>query len=249
MKIIKVFAVSVLLLSFLFGQMEKGELLKKADELNTAKDFQAELKLLLEKEVKYEEDADFLWRLARAYFSIGDQNQENEEIQKDNYYPGFERARKCVAINPQLAEGHQYYAILVGKIGELEGTKQKIKNSYEVKEHALKAIELDPENDSNYHVMGRWHFTLSELSWVEKKVAEMIYSKLPEASFEEAAEFFKKAHEIQPTDLRHILWLGKAYEELDKKADARTVWKKAATIQPKTELDKKIQTEIKDRLK
>lgn len=248
MKILKISLVFLVIFSVAFSQMEKTELLEKVDQLDDAKQFTEALALLQQNEAGYENDADFLWRMARAYFAIGDQNQDNEEIQKENYYPGFEKAQKCVAIAPNLAGGHQYYAILVGKIGELEGTKQKIKNSYEVKEHALKAIELDPENDSNYHVMGRWHFTLSELSWVEKKVAEMIYSKLPEASFAEAAEFFSQAHTINPTDLRHILWLGKTYEELDNDEQAQEIWKKALTIEAVTESDKTIKTQIKKAL-
>lgn len=238
----------LLVFTVAFGQMEKSELLDKVDQLDTAKEYEAALSLMKENEGKYNNDPEFLWRMARAYFAIGDQNQDNEEIQKENYYPGFEKAQKCVEIAPDLAGGHQYYAILVGKIGELEGTKQKIKNSYQVKEHALKAIELDPENDSNYHVMGRWHYTLSELSWVEKKVAEMIYSKLPEASFAEATEFFKQAHQINPTDLRHILWLGKTYEELDDDEQSRTVWEKALTIEAVTKSDKNIKAQIKKAL-
>jgi len=242
-------SLSILLaIAVAFGQVEKTELLEQADQLNEAKKFEAALTLLKKNESKFSNDPEFLWRLARAYFSIGDQNQDNEEIQKENYYPGFEKAKKCVEIAPEMAEGHQYYAILIGKIGELEGTKQKIKNSYQVKEHALRAIELDPENDSNYHVMGRWHYSLSELSWVEKKVAEMIYSELPEASFAEAAEFFKQAHQINPTDLRHILWLGKTYEELDKDDQAEMVWKKALSINAVTKSDQNIKNQIKKAL-
>ncbi len=248
MQYLRVMLTVLFIFTVAFGQMEKPELLDKVDQLDTAKEYEAALSLMKENEDNYNDEPEFLWRMARAYFAIGDQNQDSEEIQKENYYPGFEKASKCVEIAPDLAGGHQYYAILVGKIGELEGTKQKIKNSYQVKEHALKAIELDPENDSNYHVMGRWHYALSELSWIEKKVAEMIYSELPEASFAEAADFFKQAHKINPTDLRHILWLGKSYEELGEDNQAENVWKKALTIEAVTGSDKNIKAQIKKAL-
>ena len=239
----------ILLFVMALGQTEKADLLAKVDQLDDAKEFQSALKLLKDNKENYTEDADFQWRMARAYFAIADQNEGNKEVEKENFYPGFDCAKKCIELNPNLAEGHQYYAILVGKIGELEGTKQKITNSYQVKEHAMKAIELDPSNDSNYHVMGRWHYTLSELSWVEKKVAEMIYSKLPDASFEEAAGFFKKAHELNPTDLRHILYLGKTLDKLGKKDEAKAVWKEGLAIAPKSDSDKNMLKEIKEELK
>ena len=249
MKLLNIVLALILVVSCAFGQMEKAELISKIDQLDEAKDFDAALKLMTENEDNYKEDVDFLWRMARGYFAIGDQNQDNEQIQKDNYYPGLEKAKKALEINPEIAQPHQYYAILIGKVGELEGTKQKIINSYEVKEHALKAIELDPENDSNYHVMGIWNYALSELSWVEKKIASLIYSKLPDASFEEAAEFFKKAHEINTTDLRHILYLGNSLSEIGKKEEAKAIWKKGMAIEPKTDSDKSIKEQIKKALK
>ncbi len=233
------------MVSLVFGNTQN---FKKADSLDNAKQFQEELALLQSIEETQQDNPQYLWRAARVYFNLGDQNAGDEKLQKKYFYPGFEHAEKCVAKAPELAEGHQYYAILVGKIGELEGTKQKIKNSYKVKEHALQAIELDPDNDSNYHVMGRWHFTLSELSWIEKKVAEMIYSELPEASFKEASVYFQKAHAINPEDLRHILWLGKSLYELGQTNAAEKTWKQALPIQPKSDSEKVIKQKIKKAL-
>lgn len=249
MKCLNFIFASLLIVSFAFGQTEKIELINKIDQFDDAKNFQSALELMKKNEGNYTDDADFLWRMARGYFAIGDQHQDDEQIQKDNYYPGLEKAKLALELNPNIAGPHQYYAILIGKVGELEGTKQKIINSYEVKEHCLKAIELDPENDSNYHVMGRWNYTLSDLSWVEKKVAEMIYSKLPDASFEEAVGFFQKAHDINPTDLRHILWLGKSLNEIGKKEEAKVLWEEGLTIEAKTDSDKSIKEQIKKALK
>ena len=248
MKFLKTVLALILIVSFAFGLVDKAELVIKIDQLDEAKDYDEALKLMKENEKNYAGDVEFLWRMARGYFAIGDQNQESEQIQKDNYYPGLEKAKKALEINPDIAEPHQYYAILIGKIGELEGTKQKIINSYEVKEHSLKAIELDPENDSNYHVMGRWHYALSELSWIEKKVASMIYSKLPEASFEEAVDFFEKAHKINPTDLRHILYLGNSLNKIGKKDDAKAIWNKGMAIEAVTDSDKNLKAQIKKAL-
>ncbi len=248
MKILKTLVLVVILFSFVFSQVEKNDFFVKIDHLNDLKDYSNALKLLKEQKSNYSENEQYLWRLSRAYFTIGDQNQDSEQIQKDNYYPGLKLAEKCLKINPNLAEGHQYYAILIGKIGELEGTKQKIINSYEVKKHALKAIELDPENDSNYHVMGRWNYALSELSWIEKKVAGMIYSKLPEASFEEGVKFFQQAHKLKPNELRHILWLGKSLEKTGKKDEAKKMWKKGLLIDATSDSDKNFKNQIKKAL-
>jgi len=67
-----------------------------------------------------------------------------------------------------------------------------------------------------------------------------VYGKLPEASFEEAEYYFKKAHELAPDDPRHLLWLGKTQLELGKKEEAKASLQKAIEIKPKSESEKNI---------
>jgi len=225
-----------------------GALLQKTDDLNDANDYDVALETALKADQLEPENPEVLWRVARAYFNVADQAPDDEQLQIDNMYPGFEMAKTCVELAPDIAEGHQYYAILIGRIGEIEGTKQKIENSYAVREHTLIAIDLDPENDSNYHVMGRWHFTLADLSWVERKIASLIYATPPEASFEEAAEYFQKANEIAGGDVRHLLWLGKSYIELDKETEAKRALEACLAIAPETDAERGMHADAKELL-
>lgn len=225
-----------------------NSLVAEAETLRDADSYTAALAKLKEAEKLDPDNPEILWKLARAYFDIADQDETNIELQKANIYPGFEYAERCVEIAPNIAEGHQYYSILIGRIGEIEGTKQKIENSYAVREHTMKAIELDPDNDSNYHVMGRWHFALADLSWVERKIASVIYATPPAASFEKAVEFFSKAHEIKPDDIRHLLWLGKSYEKLGQDDNARNALQKALALPAESDADKNMQAEAQELL-
>lgn len=225
-----------------------NSLVAEAEALRDADNYTAALAKLKEAEKLDPDNPEILWKLARAYFDIADQDETNIELQKANIYPGFEYAERCVEIAPNIAEGHQYYSILIGRIGEIEGTKQKIENSYAVREHTMKAIELDPDNDSNYHVMGRWHFALADLSWVERKIASVIYATPPAASFEKAVEFFSKAHEIKPDDIRHLLWLGKSYEKLGQDDNARNALQKAMALPAESDADKNMQAEAQELL-
>jgi predicted Zn-dependent protease len=224
-------------------------LLDQAEKFHEAKNYQATMAKLREAEKIEPENPEVLWKIARAYFDFADQQPDNLEVQKKNVYPGFEYAKKCVEKYPQVAGGHQYYAILIGRIGEIEGTKQKITNSYAVREHTLKAIELDPIEDANYHVMGRWHFALADLSWAERQIASLIYAKPPEASFAEAEKFFTKAHELKPDDIRHLLWLGKTQLKLKKEATAKTTLQQALKLKAGSDADRAMQKEAQDLLK
>jgi len=221
------------------------DLLDEVETLRDADNYTDALAKLKEAEKMGKDNPEILWKIARAYFDLADQDEGNIEVQKANVYPGFEYAKKCVEIAPNVAGGHQYYAILIGRVGEIEGTKQKIENSYAVREHTMIAIKLDPENDSNYHVMGRWHFALADLSWVERKVASIIYATPPAASFEKAVEYFGKAHELNPDDIRHLLWLGKSYEKLGQDNNAKKALKQALALPAVSNSDKNQQKEAK----
>ena len=101
--------------------------------------------------------------------------------------------KKALEIAPSLAKANHWYAVIIGKKGVLEGTKQKIINSYEVEKYCLRAIELDPYYDGSHHVMGRWHYNVADLSWIERNIASLVYATPPEGTFGEAAEYFKSA--------------------------------------------------------
>lgn len=184
----------------------------------------------------YPQDAELLWRKASAHFEIADQTSDIS-IHKTHFYPGFESAKEAVELNPNSARAHHWYAVLIGKIGMLEGTEQKIINSYEVEKFALKAIELDPNYDGTYHVMGRWHYEISNLSWFERKIASWVYEAPPEGSYEKAVEFFIKAISVAPDDVRHHVWLGKTYIELDQEDSAKQEFEIAISLPAKDEGD------------
>ena len=237
----KILSVALILVGFVMAQ-GFGDFIDQADAKHDVDDYSATFELLKQAEQLDANNFEVIWRLARAHFDFSD-NSEDETVISDNFYKGLAYAKTALELDDSRAEGHKWYGILIGKVGELEGTKQKILNSYEVKDHTLKAIELDPEDDGNYHVMGRWHYTLADLSWFERKIAGLIYAKPPQASFEEAAEYFKKAIAIEPTDIRNHLWLGNSFVALDKTELAKEEYNTALAITAENDSDRKLQKE------
>ncbi|MFQ6674731.1 MAG: tetratricopeptide repeat protein [Fidelibacterota bacterium] len=219
--------------------------LRKADELHEQNDFQGNYDLLKEAEKMDPGNVEVLWRLARAHFDFSD-NTDDEEIIEVNVRQGFEYARRALETDDTHAKAHKWYGILIGRVGEIEGTEQKIKNSYKVAEHTLRAIELDPEDDGNYHVMGRWHYTLADLNWFERTIASLVYATPPEASFDQARDYFLKAIEKAPDDVRHHVWLGKTLIRLDDREGAVRAFNRALALEPRSESDRLLQEEARD---
>ena len=237
---------------FIFGTLGLpqtiSDFLEKADDKYDADNFQGNFDLLKEAEKRDAENIEVIWRLARAHFDFSD-NTDDESAIEENIYAGFKFAKRALEIDDNHPKSHKWYGILIGRVGEIEGTEQKIKNSYKVAEHTLRAIELDPEDGGNYHVMGRWHYTLADLSWIERKIASWVYATPPEATFEEARDYFKQAIEKTPDEIRNYLWLGKTLIELDDKEGAGGAFKQSLNIPATTESDRILQKEAGELLK
>ena len=239
-KIIIIFLVNFVLTSSL-------DFIKKSDTLDLDGNYQQELLELNNAIALYPNNIDLLWRLARAHFEIADQT-ENKDIHKKHFYPGLDAVKKAIKLNPNSAKVNHWYAVLIGQIGLLEGTEQKIKNSYEVEKYALRAIELDSDYDGTYHVMGRWHYELANLSWIERKIAEWVYSTPPEGGYDQAADFFKKAITVKEDEIRHYFWLAKTYLEMDAYKEAKKIFEKILILTPFDESDINMQSESKEYL-
>ncbi len=242
----KILSIILILTGFIMAQ-GFSDLIDQADALHELDDFSGNYELLKKAEELETENFEVIWRLARAHFDFFD-NSEDEEVISENVYAGIDYAKRALEMDDSRAESHKWYGILIGQVGILEGTKQKILNSYEVKNHTLKAIELDPEDDGNFHVMGRWHHTLADLSWFERKIAGLIYAAPPKASFEEAVEYFKQAIDMAPGEVRHHVWLGKTYESLDNAEAAKSAYNAALAITAENDSDRILQKEAQELL-
>lgn len=227
---------------------ELFNLMKQADSAHEVKDYDLTMELLQKALELDKMNDEILWKISRGYFDFADRKPNDIEYKKPFLYKGREFADRALSINDKSAGAHKWYAIHHGQVGEAEGTEQKIKNSYGMRDHTLLAIQYDPDDDGNYHVMGRWHYALADLSWFERKIAGMIYAKPPDASFEEALEFFKKANSIDPADIRNMLYIGYCHDKLGDEDMAAEWLKKAVNANAETDSDKALQAEAKEAL-
>jgi len=163
------------------------------------------------------------WRLARVLLDLGNKAENKDERQ--TYFEAAEtQARRAVALKEDDTWGHHYLAASVGKLALFHGGKKKIELSREVRDEALRAVELDPENDKSYHILGRWNRGVANLSALKKLAARVVYGGVPKgASNENAVEYFQKAITLAPDHINHHLELGITFmkmKEYEQAADA-----------------------------
>ena len=192
-------------------------------------------------------NADVVFRMARSIF-LKAMEEKNKNKQIQYYYEGFEYAKKALSLDSENGYVNFWYAAYLGRIGELEGPKQAILNSYEVKKYGMKAIQLDSEFDSPYHMMGRWHYELANLNQLERLVASIVYETLPKGSYNEAVSLFKRAIEIKSSDIRHHFWLGKTYYAMGEFDLSKKEFKMVLSLKAKDQEDSMMQSESEEYL-
>ena len=225
------------------GDCAKGDTAYKKLDNKTALEFYQKA---LETDPKNYEAA---WKLARAYVDVGEQLPDKKE-RRLHYEKAYEYAGKAVEINPGGSKGHLFLSIAIGRVALDAGAKERVRLSKEVKVEVDKALAIDPQDDSAWHVLGRWHRTLSSLSWIEKKFANIFLGGVPkEATMENAVESFKKAIQLNPTSINHHLELAKTYDKMGEKILAVQEYHEVLELPIKNADDEDHKKEAEERLK
>ncbi|XP_025289431.3 regulator of microtubule dynamics protein 1 isoform X2 [Canis lupus baileyi] len=205
------------------------EILEQADYLYESGETEKLYQLLTQ--YKESEDAELLWRLARASRDIAQLSGTSEEEKKLLVYEALEYAKRALEKNESSFAAHKWYAICISDVGDYEGIKAKIANAYIIKEHFEKAIELNPKDATSIHLMGIWCYTFAEMPWYQRRIAKMLFATPPSSTYEEALGYFHRAEQ------------GKTYLKLHNKKLAAFWLMKAKDYPAHTEEDKQIQTE------
>ena len=177
-----------------------------------------------------------LVHISREYRHLMSDATKSEEKRKLGGI-ALDYAKRAVALGPNDPDAQLAVAISYGKLQPLEGNWDKIEASRIIKDAADKAIKLDPHSDLGWHVLGRWHQGLADVSAAKRALAQVIYGEvLPQSTYEEAAKCFQKAIELNPNRLMHYIELGHTYAQMGKDTDARKFITKGLAM-PETEKD------------
>jgi tetratricopeptide (TPR) repeat protein len=196
------------------------ELIKKGDLHYDRLEADKALKYYLPAEKLEPDNASLLVRIARQYRHLmSDATKKHEKLNLGR--TAVDYSRRAAVLAPNDAEAQLALAISYGKILPMVGNKEKVESSRLIKSAAEKVVKLDPKNDLGWHVLGRWHVVLAEVTGVRKALAQVVYGKMPTATNEAAVKCFEKAIELNPTRLMHYIELGRTYAQMDRKDEAR----------------------------
>nr|XP_036851545.1 regulator of microtubule dynamics protein 1 isoform X2 [Manis javanica] len=150
------------------------EILEQADYLYESGETEKLYQLLTQ--YKESEDAELLWRLARASRDIAQLSGTSEEEKKLLVSEALEYAKRALEKNESSFAAHK------------------------------KAIELNPKDATSIHLMGIWCYTFAEMPWYQRRIAKMLFATPPSSTYEEALGYFHRAEqEITKEERLHFI--------------------------------------------
>ncbi|RLN57449.1 hypothetical protein BBJ29_005373 [Phytophthora kernoviae] len=212
----------------------------KAEELynDNAFDRRELLVKLREMHAAHPEDVGVIWRLTRVAYDVSNLKATSAEEKKELTYYARDIIQKGLDLTKDVAAVHNWYGIILSSIGDYEGSKVSIANSYVIKSHWETSIQLNPSNPTTYYLLGRWCIAIADLSWLERKAAAVLFGTPPESSYDEALRFLLQSEELSPDSWKkRSVLIAQVYS---KKKDAGTAkdWVgKALAISTVTEED------------
>ena len=178
------------------------------------------LKFYLAAEKLDPKDARTLVAIARQYrYQMADATGKDEKLRLGRIALGY--SQRAAALAPNDAEAQLSVAITYGKMLPFLGSREQVDASPRIKKSVDAALRLDPRNDTAWHILGRWHRVLADVSSLKRILAGAIYGSLPQGSNEAAAKALEKAIAFNPNRLMHYLELGRVYAQMGRKDEAR----------------------------
>ena len=233
------FACSPVLLLFLANTLpaadsaedfvEKGRVFERKFQAKEA------LPLYLAAEKLEPQNCQVLVRIARQYrYLMTDASAKEEKLRLGHI--ALDYSHRAAAAGPDDCDAQLAPAITLGKMLPYMPTKEQISASPQIKQSVDKALKLDPDNDTAWHILGRWNRVLADINTVKRALARVLYGGLPTGSNEEAERAMKKAIALNPNRLMHYIELGRIYAQMGRKDEARQFINKGLTM-PDAEKD------------
>jgi hypothetical protein len=222
-------------------------LIKEAAGLETALNEKAALEKYKEALTLHPSSIVVLNKCSELCSRIGKRTTDNKS--RMAYYQYAKNyAGAALKINPNNADANCAMAIVLGSISLTGSNKEKINAAKEIKKYVDIALKNDPLNYKAWHVLGRWHFELSDLNIVERAAVKIIFGGLPHSTLIESIKAFEKAGSIKSFAANYIE-LAKAYKKNNQQDKAIAAINALLHLPNQTEDDETLKSEGRNLLK
>jgi tetratricopeptide (TPR) repeat protein len=217
MKTILLFFVLLRIAAFSFAQglsrpnEDVAPVIKEASRLETSLNEKAALEKFKEA-LKLQPSNIFVLNKCSELCSRIGKREPNIKTRSAYFQYAKNYAAAALQINPGNADANCAMAIVLGSIALRGSSKEKVDAAKEIKKYVDLALKNDPLNYKAWHVLGRWHFELSDLNIIERAAVKILFGGLPHSTVHDAVKAFEKAGSIKAFAANYIE-LARAYKK------------------------------------
>ena len=192
---------------------------KMADDARNAGRYDEESAILIATNRAFPDDVHVLWRLTRSAVEAGEL-ADSRDTRRRRFFEAMQYGKMAVRADSTHHLGYIWLAISEAAVASVEGIKTKVRLSWNIRQHAEKAISLNPDFDSGYHILARWHYEVAGIGGVKRALARAFVGELPEASYDESIRLYRQAIAINDL-IHHRLALVQTYIRAGRVEEAR----------------------------
>ena len=146
-----------------------------------------------------EKDSQVEWRLARACLDAANALPDGDAKREGLVFEGLRAAERAATLAPDDGLAQKWLGVMLGSVGDFQTTKEKIQNSYKIRESLDAAYVLLPDDATVALALGQWCLKVAGVSFVERGLARAVFGgSPPEATYADALKFFQRAQELKP---------------------------------------------------
>jgi tetratricopeptide (TPR) repeat protein len=225
------------LIGFLNGwSQDVNVLLMEAKQLEDAVQESAALQKYREAQKIEPANLTALVKCSELYSRIGKRQRSLAET--ESYYQSAKSyASAALKVNPRSSEANSVMAMAMGRLAMTKSGSEKIDAAREIRKYVDAALAYDEKNFKAWHILGRWHYELSSLNFIERAAVKVFFGGIPESSLSASIQAFEKARALAPGFVLNYLELAKAYHKAGNRQTANNLLNTMLRLPDHTEDD------------
>jgi tetratricopeptide (TPR) repeat protein len=176
--------------------------------------------------------------------------REKSKVIREAYYSiAKSYATTALKVDATSSDANAAMAIAMGRAALDKSGKEKVAAVKDIKKYCDLALKYNPNNYVAWHIIGKWHYEVSNLNGLERTAAKIFFGGLPSASLKESIQAYEKAKTLDASFVLNYLELARAYKRNNEKQKAISMLTILASLPNKTEDDPNIKEEASKFLK
>ena len=154
-----------------------------------------------------------LWRASFLYSRIGNRF-EDKDLKREYFNRALDLAKRALRVDSTDVYSNFVMGVAKGRKALVSGARDRVAASKDIRKYAQRAVRYDSTHAGSWHLLGRWHYEVSNLGFGERLAANLLFGGAPKgASMDKAIEYLERAVRLNP---RYVIYhhdLAEAYRE------------------------------------